>query len=553
MTWRPDVPYNALPALPPLGLELEPKPVLKATIEARAALTTVAQAGLRLPNPEVLISAVPLLEAQASSEIENIVTTADELFKHAQVGGGDHATKEALRYRSALFAGLDDIRDRPLTAATASHICSVLHGREMTVRALPGTRIGNPTTGMVLYSPPEGRDLLLQKLGEWECFIHREDDLDPLVRMALAHYQFEAIHPFHDGNGRTGRVLNILILIEAGLLEAPILYLSRAIIARKNDYYRLLRAVTRSRALVSGYGLDLGATLLLVLIAAALLALAVVADERRDYDAPLWRRPIATSAEPGGQVARVMLGSVPTATMRRGAVGLLVWAVAAGTLIAMMGALQPSIIDVWSDLGFLSVFGEGGAEAGYWSFVSSMLPVVLAAYVITQTSTWVHDLQQGRVEMLRSTPISWTGLVLGRLIALLVGSAVITLVALGTLTSVAASVGSPLDAAGAARVALISVLFAAALGSLAALVTAVVRSSDVVIALGLVVGASYLLSYLVPLFGWPDWLNRLSLFWAFGTPYVGWPGVARLATLVVVTVGGTVGAAVAAERSASVP
>lgn len=113
MTWRPDVPYNALPALPPLGLELEPKPVLKATIEARAALTTVAQAGLRLPNPEVLISAVPLLEAQASSEIENIVTTADELFKHAQVGGGDHATKEALRYRSALFAGLDDIRDRP--------------------------------------------------------------------------------------------------------------------------------------------------------------------------------------------------------------------------------------------------------------------------------------------------------------------------------------------------------------------------------------------------------------------------------------------------------
>jgi len=118
----------------------------------------------------------------------------------------------------------------------------------MSVRAVPGTRIANPATREIIYAPPEGRDLLLDKLAAWERFIHASDDLDPLVRMAVAHYQFEAIHPFHDGNGRTGRVLNILMLIAAGLLDQPILYLSRAIIGRKMDYYRLLRAVTEEQA-----------------------------------------------------------------------------------------------------------------------------------------------------------------------------------------------------------------------------------------------------------------------------------------------------------------
>ena len=250
MTWSPEVPFNDLPPLPPEGIDLEPKVVLKATVEARTALATLAQAGRLLPNPNILIHAVPLLEAQASSEIENIVTTADELFKHVESGGGDHATKEALRYRSALFAGVDAIRSRPLTAATAVRVCTELHGREIDLRAVPGTRIANPTTREIVYAPPEGADVIRDKLSAWERFIHAEDDLDPLVRMAVAHYQFEAIHPFHDGNGRTGRVLNILMLIKAGLLDDPILYLSRAIIARKNDYYRLLRSVTAEGAWV---------------------------------------------------------------------------------------------------------------------------------------------------------------------------------------------------------------------------------------------------------------------------------------------------------------
>jgi Fic family protein len=248
MAWAPEIPFNDLPPLPPAGLDLEPKPVLKATIEARAALATLAQAGQLLPNPHVLIHALPLLEAQASSEIENIVTTADELFKHIDDGQGDHATKEALRYRGALFAGVASLRDRPLTAQTAVAVCSELQGRRIDVRAVPGTRIANPMTREVVYAPPEGADLIRDKLSDWERFVHAEDDLDPLVRMAVAHYQFEAIHPFHDGNGRTGRVINILMLIEAGLLSDPILYLSRAIIARKNDYYRLLRAVTAEGA-----------------------------------------------------------------------------------------------------------------------------------------------------------------------------------------------------------------------------------------------------------------------------------------------------------------
>jgi Fic family protein len=248
VAWSPEIPYDELPALPPAGLDLEPKSVLKATVEARTALATLAQAGQLLPNPSVLMYALSILEAQASSEIENIVTTADELFKHADSGGGNQATQEALRNRRALFAGVDAIRTRPLTGRIAALVCSELHGREMDVRAVPGTRIANPTTREIVYAPPEGADLIRDKIADWERFVQAEDDLDPLVRMAVAHYQFEAIHPFHDGNGRTGRAINILMLIEAGLLPDPVIYLSRAIIARKNDYYRLLRAVTAEGA-----------------------------------------------------------------------------------------------------------------------------------------------------------------------------------------------------------------------------------------------------------------------------------------------------------------
>jgi Fic family protein len=196
-----------------------------------------------------LINSLLVLEAQASSEIENIVTTTDELFRHLDDdAGADPATRETLRYRTALRVGFEMTNQRGLTAATASAVCSTIKDCEMKIRAIPGTRIGSPITGDVTYSPPEGRDVLVEKLGEWERFIHADDGLDPLVRMAAAHYQFEAIHPFSDGNGRTGRILNVLMLVDAGLLRLPVLYLSRYIIDTNNDYYRLVLAVTAESA-----------------------------------------------------------------------------------------------------------------------------------------------------------------------------------------------------------------------------------------------------------------------------------------------------------------
>lgn len=247
MTFDAGRSYNNLPPLPP-GLELESRAVLKACIPARAALAELKQAAELLPNQSILINTLPLLEAKDSSEIENIVTTTDRLFQYAQEDArADLPTREALRYRTALYQGYLTLAHRPLTTATAEIICSTIKGREMAIRKVPGTTIANTSTGETLYTPPDGEARLRDMLTNWERFIHDADSgLDPLVVMAVAHYQFEAIHPFLDGNGRTGRVLNILFLIEKELLTLPVLYLSRYIVQRKSDYYRLLNGVTRN-------------------------------------------------------------------------------------------------------------------------------------------------------------------------------------------------------------------------------------------------------------------------------------------------------------------
>lgn len=243
--WRADQPYNDLPGLPP-PVELETKSVLKQCVTARSALAELKQAAELIRNPAMLINTLPLLEARSSSEIENIVTTADKLFRHLQAdAGADPATREALRYRRALLQGITALKTRPLTTRTVESICAQIKGVEMAVRKVPGTTLTNDATGEVVYTPPEGEARLRDLLANWERFLHEEKTLDPLVRMAAAHYQFEAIHPFTDGNGRTGRVVNILFLAEQGLLPLPILYLSRYIIAHKPDYYRWLLAVTR--------------------------------------------------------------------------------------------------------------------------------------------------------------------------------------------------------------------------------------------------------------------------------------------------------------------
>lgn len=243
--WSPDKPFNSLP--PPSGAGMETPRVLKEVIEARAALAALDQAIRTLPNSDLLIGNLPLLEAQASSAVENIVTTTDDLFQSAAAGEStaSPATRETLRYRSALYEGFDLIGDRPLTARTAIEVCSTLLGSEVRVRVLPGTYIGDPRTGEATYTPPEGADRIWKKLDEWETFVNSDSDLDPLVKMALAHYQFEAIHPFRDGNGRTGRIINVLMLVNEDLLTEPVLYLSRYLIAHKAEYYRLLLNVTR--------------------------------------------------------------------------------------------------------------------------------------------------------------------------------------------------------------------------------------------------------------------------------------------------------------------
>jgi Fic family protein len=246
--WQPGRPYNDLPRLPP-ALELETKPVLKQCVTARAALAELKQTAGLIPNPAMLINTLPLLEARASSEIENIVTTADTLFRHLRAdGGADPATKEALRYRRALLEGVNALKTRSLTTRTAESICTQIKGVEMAVRRVPGTALANDTTGEVVYTPPAGEALIRDLIANWERFLHDEETIDSLIRMAAAHYQFEAIQPFTDGNGRTGRVLNSLFLVEKGLLPLPVLYLSRYIIAHRADYYSLLLAVTRDNA-----------------------------------------------------------------------------------------------------------------------------------------------------------------------------------------------------------------------------------------------------------------------------------------------------------------
>ncbi|MDD1632367.1 MAG: Fic family protein, partial [Methylococcaceae bacterium] len=244
MTWQPDQPYNDLPLLLSVT-EFENVAVLKACIPARAALAELKQAGELLPNQGLLINLLPLLEAQGSSEIENIVTTTDRLFQYAQEDSqADPMTKEALRYRTALRQGFEELVRKPLCTNTALEICSTIKSVQMDIRKVPGTTLSNQATREVIYTPPAGENIIRTLLSNWEAFLHADDTIDPLIKMAIAHYQFEAIHPFTDGNGRTGRILNILYLIEQELISLPILYLSRYIVQNKHDYYRLLLGVT---------------------------------------------------------------------------------------------------------------------------------------------------------------------------------------------------------------------------------------------------------------------------------------------------------------------
>jgi len=243
---RNHAPFNALPPLPP-KVELESKTVLRKVIRASRSLAHLNGAIRNLPNPNLFIDSIHLQEAKASSEIENIITTHEKLYQ-SYVGEGKFRygpQKEVINYKEALWLGFERLKDRPfITTNLCVEIVQCIKQNSAGVRVNAGTQLRN-SYGQVVYTPPEGESVIRDKMAQLESFINSDSELDPLIKMALAHYQFEAIHPFADGNGRTGRVLLLLHLKMEGLLDVPVLFLSEYIMKHRNEYYRLLRGVTQ--------------------------------------------------------------------------------------------------------------------------------------------------------------------------------------------------------------------------------------------------------------------------------------------------------------------
>jgi len=246
MKFNSNIPYNDLPPLPP-KVDIETRTILKKAINANKALAGLKGICSTIPNPAILVNSIILQEAKSSSQIENIVTTNDQLYEafSATSKKYDVYTKEVLRYREALWEGFNRLQKiNLLTTNSYINVYNVIKANSAGIRNTPGTKIAT-STGKTLYTPPEGEKIIRDKLRNLEEFIHNDkDDIDPLIKLALIHYQFEAIHPFTDGNGRTGRIINILYLVLKGLLDLPVLYLSKYIIENKDPYYQLLRNVT---------------------------------------------------------------------------------------------------------------------------------------------------------------------------------------------------------------------------------------------------------------------------------------------------------------------
>ena len=238
---------NELRYLPPEG-DIESKTVLKQLNKATRALAELKAYAEVIPNKEILISTIALQEAKASSEIENIITTNVSLYKAMATTESkiDANTKEVLQYREALWYGVKLIEEKELiTTNMIIEIQQILEGNRGGIRKLPGTALKNALTGETVYTPPSGEELIRKLLANLEEYYNIPDDIDSLIKLAVTHYQFEAIHPFYDGNGRTGRILNILYLLKEGLLDSPILYLSSYIIRNKKEYYEFLNKVTK--------------------------------------------------------------------------------------------------------------------------------------------------------------------------------------------------------------------------------------------------------------------------------------------------------------------
>ncbi len=243
----------AISALPP-SVDLESVPVLKALAKANRALAELKGRAATIPNQGILIDTLVLQEAKASSEIENIVTTQDQLFQvdFFPEGPDSPAAKEVTLYRDALKLGFDRLHRTGglIPNSTLIDMFRLLKRRTGGFRTTPGTVLKHDRTGEIIYIPPQDAREIVAHMSALEHFVNEDDasPLDPLIKMALIHHQFESIHPFPDGNGRIGRILNVLYLTSKGLLDIPVLYLSRHITQTKADYYSLLQAVREEGA-----------------------------------------------------------------------------------------------------------------------------------------------------------------------------------------------------------------------------------------------------------------------------------------------------------------
>lgn len=233
----------------PFSQEIETKAVLKKLARAHQMLAELKGIAVSIPNEGILISTLSLQEAKDSSAIENIITTHDDLYRSDSAAKlfVTLAAKEVHNYANALHYGFKQVKAHGLlTNANVLHIQAMIEENSAGFRKLPGTALKNDLTGETVYTPPQHADEIIALMTNLERFINDDDlcDWDPLTKMAVIHHRFESIHPFYDGNGRTGRIINILYLVKQGLLKIPVLYLSRYINQNKGDYYRLLQ-VTR--------------------------------------------------------------------------------------------------------------------------------------------------------------------------------------------------------------------------------------------------------------------------------------------------------------------
>ena len=245
MAFQADQPYNDLPLLPPANEVWETLAVYKILAEARAAMAELKGRMPIIPNPLMLINTLVLQEAKESSSIENIFTSTDKLYKAfaSTTTEADPHTKEVLRYRTALYNAWQQQQERGMDLPLVENIYRKIKNELDGFRDTP-VYIGNRFR--VIYTPPCCYDVLKEKLNNWLNFSLADDGIDPLIKMAMLHYQFEAIHPFTDGNGRTGRVWNVIYLTQMGIIDQPVLYLSQYINAFKADYYHLIQGVTEN-------------------------------------------------------------------------------------------------------------------------------------------------------------------------------------------------------------------------------------------------------------------------------------------------------------------